>query len=72
MTESAHGGELTGRVEEFDARVGLGVIVGDDGRSHRFHCVEIADGTREIAVGARVRFALLPKFGRYEAGSVRS
>jgi cold shock CspA family protein len=72
VTESAHGVELTGRVEEFDDRVGLGLIAGDDGRSHRFHCVEIADGTRAIAVGTRVRFELLPKFGRYEAGAVRS
>ena len=31
---------------------------------HLFHCVEIADGTRTIDVGADVEFDVLVKFGR--------
>ena len=72
MTELAHGRELTGRVEEFDPAVGLGVIAGTDGERYRFHCVEIADGTRDSPVGASVRFAVRPKLGRYEAAAIRS
>ena len=36
-----------------------------------FHCVEIADGTRSIAVGTPVRFDVLAKLGRYEAADRR-
>ena len=71
MTELAHGRGLTGRVAEFDPAVGLGVIVDTSGRRFRFHCVEIADGTRDIAVGTEVRFDVLPKLGRYEAAAIR-
>ena len=71
MTGPPAGSTLAGRVDEFDAEVGLGVIVGEDGRRYPFHCVEIADGTRDIAVGTPVRFDVLPKFGRYEAARIR-
>jgi cold shock CspA family protein len=60
-----------GRVIDFDEHVGLGHIAADDGTEHLFHCVEIADGTRTIAVGAEVRFELLHKFGRDEARDIR-
>jgi CspA family cold shock protein len=71
VTELAYGRGLTGRVAEFDRAVGIGVIVDTDGRRFAFHCVEIVDGTRDIAVGAEVRFDVLPKLGRYEAAAIR-
>ena len=66
------GARVGGTVTAFDGAAGLGTIRGDDGTDHDFHCVEIADGTREIAVGTAVTFDLLPKFGRYEAGNITS
>jgi cold shock CspA family protein len=60
----------TGSVDTFDTSRGLGTIVGDDGREYLFHCVEITDGTREIAPGTAVRFGILAKLGRREAHSV--
>lgn len=64
-------GPATGVVEQFDAEVGLGVIVdGDDGR-WPFHCTAIDDGTRTIEVGVMVRFERTwggP--GRWEATAV--
>ena len=43
----------------------------ESGERYRFHCVEIADGTRDIPEGVEVSFDLLPKLGRYEAANVR-
>ena len=61
----------TGRVTDFDEQVGLGHVTADDGSEHLFHCVEIADGSRTIPVGAAVTFELLRKFGRDEARAIR-
>ena len=66
------GAVLDGAVIEFDDAAGLGTVVADDGIEYRFHCVEIADGTRTIEVGATVTFDVLPKLGRYEAANLRS
>jgi CspA family cold shock protein len=60
-----------GIVVEFDSQVGLGVIEADDGGRFPFHCIEIADGSRQISVGAGVSFVPLPKLGRYEAADIR-
>jgi hypothetical protein len=61
----------TGRVVEFDGRRGLGAIEGDDGRRLAFHCTHIADGSRDIAVGATVRYAVAPgALGCWEAVSI--
>lgn len=60
-----------GTVTEFDEAIGLGVVTGDDGARHRFHCIEIADGTRTIAVGTRVAFDVLARFGEHQAGRLR-
>ncbi len=38
--------------------MGLGQVRTGDGRLYAFHCTEIADGTRNIAVGAEVAFAV--------------
>ena len=58
---------MRGTVTTFDKAVGLGQITGDDGRIVPFHCIVIADGSRDIPVGAEVEFALMAKLGRYEA-----
>ncbi|MGZ4678752.1 MAG: hypothetical protein ACXVLX_19110 [Ilumatobacteraceae bacterium] len=54
----------------FDKDVGLGEITAEDGRIVPFHCVMIADGSRDIPVGVAVEFELLPKLGRYEATNI--
>ena len=61
---------MLGRVAAFDEHAGLGTLIADDGSEYRFHCIEIADGSRSIPDGTRVEFVLLPKLGRYEAASV--
>lgn len=71
MTELARGRGLVGSVTAFDAAVGLGTIESEQGESHAFHCIEIADGSRAIDVGALVAFDLLAKFGRHEAANIR-
>ena len=62
-------GTKTGTVTEFDTEVGLG-MVDAEGVGYPFHCIEIADGTREIVVGTAVTFEVLCKLGRYEAASI--
>lgn len=49
---------LVGTVLEFDESVGLGTVVGDDGRPWPFHCVSILDGSRSIRIGTHVEFDL--------------
>jgi cold shock CspA family protein len=51
-------GPQMGTVETFDKEVGLGEVRAGDGRLYRFHCTEIADGSRDIAAGADVAFVL--------------
>ncbi len=46
---------LRGVVVDFDERRGDGIVESDEGEHLYFHCLEIADGTRVISVGARVR-----------------
>ena len=60
-----------GRVTDFDEHVGLGHVVDDGGAEYLFHCVEIADGSRRIEVGARVDFDLMSKLGHLEAAQLR-
>ena len=61
---------LSGVVVAFNDSAGLGEVERDDGVRFPFHCIEIADGTREIAVGTWVTFELLCKLGRYEAARI--
>ncbi len=61
---------MRGTVTEFDEAKGFGTIVADDGTSYFFHCTQIADGTRAIAVGTAVRFDRWARLGRYEAAAV--
>ena len=61
---------MRGTVTTFDKVVGLGEIIRDDGRVVPFHCIVIADGSRDIPVGVDVEFDLMGKLGRYEADHV--
>jgi cold shock CspA family protein len=47
--------------------VGLGDVTRDDGWVLMFHCIAIADGSRDIEVGTDVEFDVICKLGRYEA-----
>jgi cold shock CspA family protein len=57
-----------GTVTEFDDARGWGTVRADDDREYGFHCTAIADGSRSIAPGIRVRFTVVPgRLGRWEA-----
>lgn len=59
---------MTGRVVAFDVRRGLGEIESADGTRYPFHCTQIADASRTIALGAVVDFTVAPALlGRWEA-----
>lgn len=59
---------MDGTVADFDAHVGLGTIVAQDGRKFSFHCTQIADDSREVTPGQHVRFDVVPGHsGRWEA-----
>ncbi|MDA3039593.1 MAG: cold shock domain-containing protein [Actinomycetota bacterium] len=59
---------LLGQVETYDFDRGFGFVRSVDGREWLFHCTEIADGTRRIAVGQRVAFGVDSAGpGRWEA-----
>jgi cold shock CspA family protein len=63
--------QATGVVVAFDEDRGLGTIRADDGDELGFHCTAIADGSRTIAVDARVAFAVVAgRAGRWEADGV--
>ena len=63
--------DRTGTVTEFDAVRGRGAVTDDDGTRAEFHCTQIADGSRTIAVGIAVRYRLEPgHLGRWEAGAI--
>jgi CspA family cold shock protein len=61
---------MRGTVTTFDKVVGLGEITRDDGAVVPFHCIVIADGSRDIPIGTEVEFDLMGKLGRYEADHV--
>ena len=64
--------DVTGIVTEFDEARGLGTIE-SGGRPYPFHCTQIADGTRDIPVGAPVEFTVAPgPQGRWEAVGIRT
>jgi cold shock CspA family protein len=58
---------VRGTVIAFDAQRGLGEVAELAGETYPFHCVEIADGSRTIEVGAKVSFTLTPRLGGFEA-----
>jgi cold shock CspA family protein len=66
------GAVQVGAVESFDAAVGLGTVATAEGHRFLFHCTAIADGTRDIQVGAAVAFLVgAGGPGTWEARSVR-
>ena len=66
-------GSSRGTVTAFDEAKGYGMVTGDDGVERFFHCTQIADGTRTIAVGTGVTFAVVPgRLGRWEAADLRA
>ncbi len=60
---------MNGVVTSFNSHRGLGYISAD-GVEYLFHCAEIADGTREIAVGTLVSFVVAHRFGNLEASTI--
>lgn len=62
---------LIGTVTDFDFAVGLGYLSTSEGENRLFHCVEIADGTRDIKVGSRVSFLPITRFGHLEAADLQ-
>ena len=68
-----------GLITEFDLAAGTGIVTAEDddgddddgGTAYPFHCIEIADGSRAIDPGTPVEFALLAKFGGYQAAQIR-
>lgn len=63
-------GRHDGVVVEFDAFVGLGYITVANGDKYLFHCIEIADGSRDITVGSTVSFETVERFQHAEACKV--
>ncbi len=62
---------MRGTVAEFEDDKGFGTVRAEDGRELFFHCTQIADGTRTIAVGVDVEFEVVPGHnGRWEAANV--
>jgi CspA family cold shock protein len=65
---------LTGRHEgvvvEFDAFVGLGYVSAANSDKYLFHCIEIADGSRDIEVGCVVSFETIERFQHAEARQI--
>jgi cold shock CspA family protein len=62
---------MTGVVATFDDHRGYGTITAADGTDVFFHCTRIADGTRQVDVGAAVAFNLVPgHHGRDEAAGI--
>ncbi len=60
-----------GVVTAYDAPRGLGSVSDETGGSWAFHCTRIADGSRQIEVGARVAFTLAAgHLGKMEAASL--
>jgi len=60
-----------GRVIAFDARRGLGEIEEPGGARRAFHCTQVADGSRAVPVGTRVRYVLVPaSLGVWEASEL--
>jgi len=64
-------GVLPGLVVEFDSPAGLGYIDSANGNRYLFHCIAIADGSREITVGQKVLFEVVVCFGKSEAWNIQ-
>ena len=62
------GKQCMGIVVEFDLDRCLGVVQGDEGDRFAFHGTALIDGTRNVAIGTKVRFVTAPgHLGKLEA-----
>lgn len=61
-----------GVVISFDAHAGLGEIQDTDGSIWPFHCVSLADGTRQIEIDTRVDFVTKFHVKRVEAFDIQT
>lgn len=59
--------QMVGVVADFDEATGLGVVMSNSGAGIPFHCISIADGTRTISPGTRVRYEAVFRTKRVEA-----
>jgi cold shock CspA family protein len=60
-----------GTVIGYDERRGVGTVRADDGTTFPFHAIQIADGSRTIAIGSVVEFEVVPgQLGRWEAAAI--
>jgi len=59
-----------GVITKFDEHAGLGTVDAAEGETYLFHCTQISDGTRTIAVGTEVTFELVDRHKGPEAYSV--
>lgn len=58
-------------VVEFDRDVGWGTLrVGSSGELLGFHCLDIADGSRSVEVGAEVTCRRVGRLGHWEATEI--
>ncbi len=57
----------TGVVVEFDEHVGLGTVEAETHERYPFHCTQISDGSRTIAVGTTVTFNVVLRHKGTEA-----
>jgi cold shock CspA family protein len=64
-------GSSRGRVVEFDAHRGRGVVENDDGLRLPFHCTQVHGGRNPVDVGAEVSFEIVPGgLGVWEAAAL--
>ena len=60
-----------GTVTAFDGDAGYGSVRSDGGEDLFFHCTALVDASRDVAVGTRVAFLVVPGApGRWEATSL--
>jgi cold shock CspA family protein len=65
--------EVIGTVVSFDFEAGFGFLESADGQQWFFHCIDIADGSRSIAVGSVARgVRVVGRLGRDELVGVQS
>jgi len=65
------GARLEGMVSDFDPAVGLGTVEAAGGARYRFHCTQVADGSRQVEPGTPVVFVVVAAHGgQWEAAAV--
>ena len=67
----AESATITGTVSSFHPERGLGTITESHGHTLPFHAVALADNSRQIEVGDRVMFRLVPgRLGQWEGSDI--